>query len=99
MMLFSGSIGGHVSYTSFAGSKPGIRVTLLGVAEFQVTFKDKGHKKSDPGLFIAENYSMGFKILDSNGISHQVTGIMGQFIVPDAYNTIETTTPNFIVFQ
>ena len=89
----------HVSYTTFGTGKPGMRVTLLNVAQFQVTFKDKGHKKNDPGIFIEDNHSMGFKTLSTDGISHSVSGILGQFIIPNAYDTLETTSPNFVVFQ
>jgi len=74
-------------------------VTLKNVAQFQITFKDKGHKKEDEGIFIEDNHSMGFKTLSTSGISHSVSGILGQFIIPNAYSTLEDTDPNFVVFQ
>jgi len=97
--ITSGKQPGRVSFETFDGERPGIWITLNHVAQFQITFKDKGHKKSDPGIFIEDNHSMGFKTLSTDGISHSVGGILGQFIVPNAYTTLETSTPNFVIFH
>ena len=56
----------------------------------------------DVGEYIPENHSMGMKMINNDGISHVVKGIMGQFIIPHAYSTRESESENesdYVVFQ
>ena len=97
-------VGDQTEFTvsTFSGKKPGAVVTLVGVTSMQITFKDRGHKKSDVGVFIEDNHSMGLKMTESQGISHSVKGMLGQFIAPKAYEAIQSRSadgPNFVVFQ
>ena len=88
--------------STFTGKKPGAWVTLVGVTTMQITFKDRGHKKNDIGRFIENNHSMGLKMTQSEGISHSVKGMLGQFIPPRAYQAVQSRSDdgaNFVVFQ
>ena len=56
----------------------------------------------DMGEYIEDNHSMGMKMINNDGISHRVKGIMGQFIIPEAYTTREAeseTESDYVVFQ
>ena len=56
----------------------------------------------DMGEYIEDNHSMGMKMINNDGISHRVKGIMGQFIIPKAYTTRESESenePDYVVFQ
>ena len=97
-------VGDQTEFTlsTFSGKKPGAWVTLVGVTTMQIWFKDRGHKKGDIGRFIKDNHSMGLKMTQSEGISHGVKGMIGQFIAPAAYEAIQSRSddgPNFVVFQ
>jgi len=90
---------GDIELSGNHGHRAGVAIKIQNVAEFVVTFKDRKHKKTDKGVFIDDNHSMGFRTENTNGISHSATGIIGQFITPFAYDTIEDTSPNFVVFH
>ena len=42
---------------------------------------------------------MGMQMINSDGISHRVKGILGQFMIPHAYETKKTNDQEFVVFQ
>jgi len=90
---------GDIELSANHGHRAGVSIKIQNVAEFVVTFKDRNHKKADKGVFIEDNHSMGFRTENTDGISHSATGIIGQFITPFAYDTIEDTSPNFVVFH
>merc|ERR1712062_514129 len=97
-------VGDQTEFTvsTFSGKKPGAWVTLVGVTTMQIWFKDRGHKKGDIGRFIKDNHSMGLKMTQSEGISHGVKGMIGQFIAPAAYEAVQSRSddgPNFVVFH
>ena len=75
------------------------KTSTVVVLNNQFTRQDRGHKKEDFGEFITENHAMGMKMINSDGISHRVKGILGQFMIPHAYETKKTNDQEFVVFQ
>ena len=91
-----------IAYFEFDFSKILSRSTLSLTNWTRFEIKDRGHKKEDMGEFIEDNHSMGMKMINSDGISHRVKGIMGQFMIPKAYHTAESnseTGEHYVVFQ